>query len=191
MLDYTLFRSLNDFAAHHDGAEDPLKAYVQVSEFLFAGAVVLLFVVSGELRRRAAVAAAASAAVALIVAHFIAVAVDRSRPFVTHPHAHLFLHHSADPGFPSDHATGAFAIAFALLLRDRLLGAIAIVGAFALSIGRVALGVHYPSDVLAGAVLGLAGALLLWIPFLRTRLDALADRLGVIVTAPRARLLGH
>src|SRR4051794_23957155 len=178
MSDYHLFRWANNLAAKHDALEDPLRAYVQVSEILFVVGLVVLFFLFGPRIRRAAVAAGLSAGVALLVAHFLAAAVDRSRPFVEHKSAHLFLAHGADPGFPSDHATGAFAIAFALVLRDRLIGSIALVLALVLSVGRVALGVHYPSDVFAGAVLGLAAALLLWIPALRERVDRFADALG-------------
>src|SRR4051812_24374275 len=183
MLDYHLFRSVNNLAAHHDALEDPLKVYVQASEFLFVIGLVVLFVFFGPRLRRAAVAAGLSAGLALLVAHFLAAAIGRNRPFVDHPAAHLLLAHAKDPGFPSDHATGAFAIAFALVLRDRTTGIIALVLALVLSIGRVALGVHYPSDVFAGAVLGLAAALVLWIPALRERVDRLADALGRL--APR------
>jgi len=178
MSDYHVFRWANDLAARHDGFEDPLRAYVQASEVLFALAVVALIVFATPRIRRAAVAAVLSAGLALLVAHFVAAAVDRARPFVDHPHAHLFLAHSADPGFPSDHATGAFAIAFALVLRDRICGIVTLALALILSFGRVALGVHYPSDVFAGALLGLAAASVLWIPPLRERVDRLGDALG-------------
>ena len=63
---------------------------------------------------------------------------------------HLFAAHAADAGFPSDHATAAFAIAVALLLRSRTWGAIALVAATVLAVTRVAMGIHYPTDVLAG-----------------------------------------
>ena len=185
MLDYRAFTWANDLAARHDGFEDPLKAYVQASELLFAVGVVALFVFVPRLRR-AAVAAVLSAGLALLVAHFLSGAIDRARPFVAHPHTHLFLSHAPDPGFPSDHATGAFAIGFALVLRDRLTGIVALALALLLSFGRVALGVHYPSDVLAGAVLGLLAALLLWIPALRERVDRLADALGRLPITPWA-----
>jgi undecaprenyl-diphosphatase len=181
MLDYRGFQWANNLAAHHDGFEDPLKAYVQASEIVFALGLVVLFLLLGPRLRRAAVAAALSAGAALVVAHFLATAIDRARPFVDHPHVHLLLAHARDPGFPSDHATGAFAIAFALLLRDRAVGMAAAVLALVLSFGRVALGVHYPSDVLAGAVLGLAAALAFWTPPARARVDRLADRLGRLV----------
>jgi undecaprenyl-diphosphatase len=98
---------------------------------------------------------------------------------VVDPHGvHLFSGHAADPGFPSDHATGAFAVAMAIYLRNRLWVGIALVAAAVLAVGRVAIGVHFPSDVLAGAVLGCGVALALFAPPLRTRIDRLADLVG-------------
>jgi membrane-associated phospholipid phosphatase len=57
--------------------------------------------------------------------------------------------------FPSAHATSSFAVATAMTRVDEL-GALAFLLAFALSLGRPYLGMHYPSDVLAGAALGVA-----------------------------------
>jgi decaprenylphosphoryl-5-phosphoribose phosphatase len=57
--------------------------------------------------------------------------------------------------FPSAHATSAFAVATAMT-RVEPWGALAFLLAFALALGRPYLGMHYPSDVLAGAVLGIA-----------------------------------
>ena len=57
--------------------------------------------------------------------------------------------------FPSAHATSSFAVATAMTRVDPL-GALAFVLAFALALGRPYLGMHYPSDVLAGALLGVA-----------------------------------
>src|SRR3954447_26237760 len=176
MSDYHLVRVANTFAASHDGIEDPLKAYVQASELLFLVGVVLLFVLFSGRLHRAALAAVLSSGLALLVAHFLASAIDRNRPFVDHPHLHLLLSHAPAPGFPSDHATAAFAIGFALVLRHRVVGSVALVLALILSVGRVALGVHYPTDVFAGAVLGLVAALVLYLPPLRTRIDRVADR---------------
>ncbi len=56
--------------------------------------------------------------------------------------------------FPSAHATSSFAVATAMTRVDAW-GALAFALAFALSLGRPYLGMHYPSDVLAGAVLGI------------------------------------
>ncbi len=55
--------------------------------------------------------------------------------------------------FPSAHATSAFAVATAMT-RVEPWGALAFALALALALGRPYLGMHYPSDVVAGAVLG-------------------------------------
>jgi undecaprenyl-diphosphatase len=182
-MDYRLAHALDSFSAHNDGFEDPLRAYVGASLAVFAAVlVVLLLLVPGarrELARRAGVAAAASLALALLVTHLLAGVVDRPRPFVAHPGTiHAFLAHAADPGFPSEHSAAAFAIATAVALRVRSWGAILFALAALLAAGRVFLGLHYPSDVLAGAVIGAATAGLLWIPPIRRRLDAAADTVG-------------
>jgi membrane-associated phospholipid phosphatase len=61
--------------------------------------------------------------------------------------------------FPSAHATSSFAVATAMT-RVEPLGALAVVLALALAFGRPYLGMHYPSDVVAGAILGVALGLL-------------------------------
>ena len=57
--------------------------------------------------------------------------------------------------FPSAHATSSFAVATAMT-RVEPFGALAFVLALALALGRPYLGMHYPSDVLVGALLGVA-----------------------------------
>ncbi|HET6448666.1 MAG TPA: phosphatase PAP2 family protein [Conexibacter sp.] len=170
-----------------------MLAYSNASQLLFAGALVALFVLLPGARRhtgrRIAVAAAASAAAALAIGAALSHVVDRARPFVADPGGvHQFTHHTADAGFPSDHATASFAIATAILLRSRRWGIVAMSLATVLALTRVAIGVHYPSDVLAGAALGAATALALFWPPIRTRLQLLADRGGALLDAAFARV---
>jgi membrane-associated phospholipid phosphatase len=61
--------------------------------------------------------------------------------------------------FPSAHATSSFAVATAMTRVDAL-GALAFGLALLLALGRPYLGMHYPSDVLAGVVLGVVLGLL-------------------------------
>jgi undecaprenyl-diphosphatase len=103
----------------------------------------------------------------------------RPRPYLAHPgDAHLFIPASHDPSFPSDHATAAFAIAVAILLRHRKAGVLALVLATLVSVGRVAVGTHYPGDVLAGAAVGTVAALIFWHPSVRRPLHRLAEWAG-------------
>jgi undecaprenyl-diphosphatase len=182
-VDNAILHALNGFFFHHDVVEDTVLAYVNAAEILFLGALLVAFsLVRGPARRgarRAVVAAGLSSGLALFLAQLIAHAVNRPRPFVADPSGvHVFAHHAADPGFPSDHATAAFAIAVAILLRDRRWGAVALAFACVLAVGRVALGVHCPSDVLAGAALGTLCALALYAPPVRRLLNRIADLAG-------------
>jgi undecaprenyl-diphosphatase len=190
-VDTGLLHALNTFFLRHDAVEDPVVAYANAAEVLFLGALVVCFVLARGYRRRGAqravVAAGLSAGLALALAQLISRAVDRPRPFVADPSGvHVFAHHVADPGFPSDHATAAFAIAVAILLRNRRWGALTLVAAAVLAVGRVGMGVHYPSDVLGGAALGSACALVLWHPQVRAALHRLADLAGGLLDSALA-----
>ena len=101
----------------------------------------------------------AAAALALLVNQSIAHIWNRSRPFATHADATVFGARSHDPSFPSDHASAAFAIALTVLLFDRVAGEIFILAAASIAVGRVVTGVHYPSDVVAGVLVGAGAAL--------------------------------
>jgi len=195
-LDLTLFEDLNGYASRHDGFEDVLRFFAVDSQVIFLALLAVLFFARGKYRSRNArhgvAAAGFSALLALGVAQVIGHLWDRPRPYEAHAsHAHLLLPVSPDPSFPSDHATAAFAIAVAIFLRHRKAGIIALVLATVVSVSRVALGTHYPSDVIGGAVLGAACALILWIPPVRAWLSRLADLAGDLYERLSARLVGR
>ncbi len=88
-------------------------------------------------------------------------AFKRDRPFVTYP----YLDKQADAGsysFPSGHTSSAFALATSLSLAFPKWYVIAPAYLYASAAGysRMHLGVHYPSDVLAGAIVGAGSAVL-------------------------------
>ncbi len=68
----------------------------------------------------------------------------------------------------------------AIWLRNRRIGEIAFVMAGLLAVSRVAVGMHYPSDVLAGALIGIAAALVFWVPPIRRPLHRFADWLAKV-----------
>ncbi|MDE3057485.1 MAG: phosphatase PAP2 family protein [Bacteroidota bacterium] len=97
------------------------------------------------------------------VHYVLKVTVKRERPYQAL--SDVYIHHldSADPySFPSGHSTGAFAIATMLALRypKPAVYIPAFAWAAIVGYGRIYFGLHYPSDVLAGALIGAGGSLL-------------------------------
>ncbi|MDH6118253.1 phosphatase PAP2 family protein [Kitasatospora sp. GAS204B] len=92
----------------------------------------------------------------------IAAIVNRPRPFLNHPGLDVLVAGKAGThSFVSDHATMSMAVAVALFLVDRRLGALAGTLAALQGFCRIFMGVHYPTDVLGGYALATAVVLLL------------------------------
>jgi len=197
-IDWTLFHLINTGIATRDWLEDPVTTLAAAAVPLYALATAGLWLLArpfGDTRwKQASVAALGSAAVAMLASQAISHTWARSRPFTAHAGGtHLLAAASPDPSFPSDHATAAFAIAFAVLAFSRRAGAGFLAAATLIGLSRIALGVHYPTDVLAGAGVGWAAALLVttlgrpWV----TRIVTLLGRLSDPVLAPVWRRLPH
>lgn len=100
-------------------------------------------------------------AVTTVITEGLKYTVRRPRPYVTYP----FIQHlttEKDPSFPSGHTSIAFADATSLSLNYPKWYIIAPSFLWATAVGysRLDLGVHYPSDVLAGAIIGAGSAFL-------------------------------
>jgi len=78
----------------------------------------------------------------------------RPRPCIVHPEYALLIARPEDFSFPSGHAAASFGAAAVILYSDGKLGVAALVLAALIAFSRLYLYVHYPSDVLAGAALG-------------------------------------
>ena len=85
--------------------------------------------------------------------------VARVRPCDLNPAVQLLIAHPSDFSFPSGHTCASFAAAFALYKtlpgKRKIWKVLCIVLAVLISFSRLYVGVHYPSDVLAGALIGL------------------------------------
>lgn len=83
----------------------------------------------------------------------------RPRPFLTFEELEVIIKPLASYSFPSGHACASFAAAFALThaFKGRG-GAWAYIPAVLITVSRIYVGIHYPTDILAGAILGTASA---------------------------------
>lgn len=108
--------------------------------------------------RHVLVAAGLSFLLGLGVNQIILLFVQRLRPYDSGI-THLLIERSADPSFPSDHATASFAIAAVFLIHGMSArGLLYSLAASLIMFSRVYIGIHYASDVLGGAVIGICAA---------------------------------
>lgn len=83
--------------------------------------------------------------------------VARTRPYEAVPGLHRIIEAQSDLSFPSGHAGSSFAAAMVIFfLCKKAAGIPAVALAFLIAVSRLYVGVHYPSDVLAGMITGTA-----------------------------------
>jgi undecaprenyl-diphosphatase len=99
-------------------------------------------------------AAAAASGAASLVVHGLKEFFDRQRPPVADPDLGSLAAIPGNPSFPSGHSATAFAAATAVAILCPRLRPYALAIAAAVALSRVYLRVHFPLDVVAGALVG-------------------------------------
>jgi undecaprenyl-diphosphatase len=155
-LDYAVFQWLR---LHHSPFLDILMA--GVSDISRAGALwVLLAVLIGfayPSRWPGVVQVVLAIAVSFLITDAVAKPLfNRSRPFESYADSRVYGYKPTTRSFPSGHAASAMAGAFALARLAPEGRALFWALAMLVMFSRVYLGVHYPADVIFGAVLGVA-----------------------------------
>ncbi len=113
-------------------------------------------------------------AISAIVANILKYAIDLPRPYEIYPFIHK-LSAGGSPTFPSGHTTDAFAFATiaGLVYRKWFIIVPCIIWASLVGYSRMCLGVHFPTDVLGGVLVGVlcSSAYYLYIKIKRVKTD--------------------
>jgi undecaprenyl-diphosphatase len=160
IVEYRLCRGLNRFAGLKS-----LRLAMQVASrlgdglawYLLIGALPLLY---GRSAIRPALGMAVTGLVGVLIYKWLKHRLLRERPFIRHPGITLAMPPLDRYSFPSGHTLHAVAFTWQAVERFPELGWVLIPLATLIAGSRVVLGLHYPSDVLAGGALGAALAML-------------------------------
>ena len=139
-----------------------MKYITYIGEFGIAAILLAVTLLCFKKTRRAGIAVAIALILDLIIVNVILkLTINRPRPWVEYPmsgfhefHLAIGVREPLDSSFPSGHTASLFAVASALFLQNKKLAIPAIIVASLVAISRVYLCMHYPSDVLGGAVVG-------------------------------------
>lgn len=82
--------------------------------------------------------------------------IARPRPCATYPELVELVHIPTSYSFPSGHTVSAMAVAFTILTQHKKLGIVAVIMAFLMALSRLYVGVHFPTDVYGGIIVGAA-----------------------------------
>ena len=149
-LEEPIFDFLNGLAKRNDILDMVWVFFAQYAIFLFG--IVLIYFVRKDRKLLLKVAMG-------IIITVIAVAVIKKIWFIPRPFSdkevNLLIEHRQDSTFPSKHAAVAFAVAFGIFLQKKKLGVWLLLLALGIALSRVIVGVHYPADVFAGALIGM------------------------------------
>ena len=127
---------------------------------LFYGAFAALLVVQGAADPWALLPLIGIPGAAFVAVSLVRARLNAPRPFEKDGIEPLVAREGSGRSFPSRHAFSAFTIAACWWVASPVVAVVLLVLACLLAVLRVAAGVHYPRDVVAGAVVGLAtGAL--------------------------------
>lgn len=116
-------------------------------------ALLLLFL--GDAGQDGLIALAASH----LLVQVLKINFSRRRPYLADDNVHLSHHPLRDYSFPSGHATAVFTLATILSLTFPWFSLLLIPLSGAVGISRIYLGLHYQTDVVGGAVIGMAFAI--------------------------------
>jgi undecaprenyl-diphosphatase len=152
---------INGFAGQSALLDGLMVFLAIVAVYLMVPAIAVRWFWHGDRDRDRHIVISCGAAVALALGlnQIILMFFDRVRPY-DQGLSRLIVDKSADPSFPSDHATLAFAIAAMLILKKDRFAPLCLAAAVLVGLARVFVGVHFLTDVLGGFATATAAATL-------------------------------
>jgi len=154
-LDFYFFQLINSWAGQYSWLDNLGVFFAKYFGYLLIF-FLLLFLIKNFKKYWPMVVKAFSAAILarLVIVNIIRFFYYRPRPFIANQ-VNLLLSDEPTGSFPSGHAAFYFAISTIVFLFNKKAGTFFLIASFLISIARVFSGIHWPSDILTGALIGI------------------------------------
>ena len=176
-MDIFLFEKINGLAGNFKILDYIGIFLAEYLLWIIVGILIILFL-SKKTRLMATAAVGSVILGRLIITEIIKRLYFSSRPYIVLEGVKKLITENKDyQSFPSGHVVIFFSIATAIYLFNKKWGIISFVIAILVAIARIFVGVHWPSDILGGAVVGIFSGVLVRIIYLKTRVSRSSVRL--------------
>lgn len=135
--------------------------YTNLGSAVFISLFIFILIIFGNRDwRNTGIQAATTLAISQTITYGLKSLLGRERPYNILKNLNTFGIILKDYSFPSGHTSASFSLATTIALKNPFLTILVITMALLVGISRIYLGVHYPTDVVAGIVLGVGCAII-------------------------------
>lgn len=164
-LDFIIFKFINNFA-EQSKTVDMIGIFLAQYLPYFLVAILLIFIFYPKAKRKENQIMVFIAIISAFISRFFVKSVilffyNRPRPFIALSETHNLLQMNLSENFqsfPSGHTMFFFAIATGVYFYNKKLGTVLFICTTLISLARIFVGVHWPSDIIGGAILGILTA---------------------------------
>ncbi|GGF98665.1 undecaprenyl-diphosphatase [Paenibacillus aceti] len=158
-IDTLIFEAINQLSVSLDALNPLMRFLSKQAEYLFYLGIIIYWFAGGRENKKMVIVALAAACIGFGAGEVLSHLFYRDRPFVA-MEVHQLISHAANASFPSNHSIGSFVIATAICLYRHKDGILWLPLASLIAFSRIWNGVHFPSDVVGGALIGVISAIL-------------------------------
>lgn len=157
-----LFRMINDLGKQYTALNPVMIFIAEYTIFFLALAVVTLWLSRSNNNRLIVISGVVTLVLSEIVGKIAGKLHTNNQPFAEIANVNQLIEKAVNNSFPSDHTIIFFSFCITFLLFNRGWGFLATIIALIVGFSRIWVGVHYPADVFAGALISIIIAIVVF-----------------------------
>ncbi|PEY43412.1 undecaprenyl-diphosphatase [Bacillus cereus] len=171
------FRWINDLGKQYSSLNPIMVFVAEYMLYALVLGVLIYWFTRNNKNRMMIIQGGLAFIVAEIIGKIVGQFYSHHQPFAVLPNVNQLVEHEIDNSFPSDHTILFFSICVSILLVRKKEGWLWLMLAFCVAISRIWVGVHYPIDVVTGALVGIISALFVY--WIAPKLSFIKRLLGI------------